>query len=421
MEEPTTPEQKPDAVAPGNTQPPVPQAPTPLVSADAIIVIPEPAPLQSEPPIVQSTPPTPTPAVSVVPNITSTLAPKPPTHQGATPLSTPPPNPTPSPLPDTEMAVEFDEEKGQQGSVDTSSIQRIRTFKSDIADAMNKQNASLVSIAAAEQERRGGAATIPVKELLEEVPSSFSIKKLLIGIIGGILLLGGLGVIGYIFFFYKSAEVVVDPDIPSLIFADSKQAIDTSSKDARSILQALTIAKDSTARSLGDIEQLYLNARTVDGAPTVLTSQDFLSIINARVSDSFLRSLGSTFTVGVHVFNGNQPFILFTTNSYENSFAGMLAWEETIQGTLAPLFGEALPTAFQNISSTSTSTKGGTLPIARTFQDRVIRNIDARVLTDDSGAVVLLYAFPSQQVLVLTTNEQTLVEVISRLNNTRVF
>jgi hypothetical protein len=297
-------------------------------------------------------------------------------------------------------------------------IQRIRTFKSDIAEAMNKQNASLVSIAAAEQERRGNTSA-PARST--QKTGAFSIKKILVGMLGGILLIGGGAIIVYILFFHKGEEVVVTPDVPSLIFADEQREIDASSKDSRSLLQTLTEAKHDVVLSLGEVEQLYIITKTIDGTPTILTSQDFLSAINARVSSSFLRSINATFTLGVHVFDGNQPFIILASNSYENTFAGMLAWEETMQGTLAPLFGPLLPPAFQDVTTTGTSTESGTLPIARVFNDRVIRNIDARVLTDDSGKIVLLYAFPSQQLLVITTNEQTLVEIISRLSNTRVF
>jgi hypothetical protein len=297
-----------------------------------------------------------------------------------------------------------------------SNLQRLRTFKSDIAEVMNKQNASLVSMAAAEQERRGDPSTTQ-----QSAPKTFSIKKILVGLLGGTLLIGGIAIIVYALFFRPSNQVPTLPTIPSLIFTEEKQEVDTTSTTPRALIQILTDTKDAVSLSLGSIIQFYPVSKSIDGTLSLLSTQDFFSAIGARVSDPFLRSLGNVFTLGVHVFDGNQPFLLLSTNSYENTFAGMLAWEDTIQTTLAPLFGPVLPTQLENVTLSSTTTPAGTLPKQRTFQDRVIRNIDTRVLTNDNGDIVLLYAFPNQQRLVVTTNEQTLMEIISRLNSTRVF
>ena len=48
-----------------------------------------------------------------------------------------------------------------------------------------------------------------------------------------------------------------------------------------------------------------------------------------------------------------------------------------------------------------------------TFSDKIFQNIDLRT---GGGEWPILYAFPAQDILIITTNESTLKELVSRLS-----
>ena len=77
--------------------------------------------------------------------------------------------------------------------------------------------------------------------------------------------------------------------------------------------------------------------------------------------------------------------------------------------------------AVKSSNEETSTTTPEVLYIEQEFKDKVIRNVDTRVLVDARGKILLLYAFPDQKTLIITTNENTLTEIISRINTARVF
>ena len=114
-----------------------------------------------------------------------------------------------------------------------------------------------------------------------------------------------------------------------------------------------------------------------------------------------LRSLRPDFMLGTHSFNKNQPFLVLKTDYYDNAFAGMLEWEGHLTEDLLTLFGQE--NRVQELSQ-------------RKWGDMVIKNKDTRVLLDFDGNIALVYAFKDQRTLIITTSEDTLLEVSRRLD-----
>ena len=109
--------------------------------------------------------------------------------------------------------------------------------------------------------------------------------------------------------------------------------------------------------------------------------------------------------------SSDQVPVLFVipVTSYDHAFAGMLAWEPTMDSDLSPIFA--------SVPMTTTDSNG--LPVQRTFQDSVMRNYDVRELTDDSGNVVLYYSFPTPNILVIAESTYSFTEILSRLQAER--
>jgi len=296
-----------------------------------------------------------------------------------------------------------------------STIRLIRTYKEDIAEAVRTQKASLTSIAAAEQQRR---IRIP-KNIAEERHIDF--KKL--GIISGsiLLIVLGMGVIGFFTLFYEKEGTAIKQDVPSFIFVEEQKEINVTGKNSREILQALGAERSNAILPLGQIAHLYVTKTTQEQeieTTNIISTEEFLSGIRAQVSSAFLRSLDSSFMIGIHVFNQNQPFIILKSNSYEHSFAGLLEWERTLYQDLFLFMGRK---ADPIVGAPVNPQTGEKIILRENFEDKIIQNIDVRALLSEAGNIEFLYAFPDQQTIIITTNENTLTELITRLNSVRVF
>ncbi len=335
------------------------------------------------------------------------------------------------------------------GSYHTSPIRSIRTFRDDMTTAVSEQKTSLVSAIAAEQDKlsqqqmKGGGEER--KSLLS--PIAFYVLG-----VSTMLIVAGVAVFGYLSLTDKKQPVAAIQDLPAYIFTEAQQQVDATGDTRQSFMDKLMYAKSKVNVRLGAITYLYLTANgpSASGLSTLhlLSTAEFLNSIESRAPASLVRALDPTMMLGVHEFDGNQPFLIFKIIDYENAFAGMLAWEKDMNGDLAPLFGEHIlhqvsstptpaplaPTATDTVSTSTVGTTTGSttevsvpeepvittdsfLPIV--FEDAVIRNKDVRVMRGDSGNIVLLYSFVDRSTLVVTTNEPTFVEVLTRLTSRR--
>lgn len=299
--------------------------------------------------------------------------------------------------------------------VSKNTIRSMRTYKEDIAEAVRTQKASLTSVVAAEQERRSGISVDFIKK-----PAT-NLKN--IGVIFGstIFILLGIGVVSFFVFFYEKEEVLIKQDISSLIFVEEQKEINITGKNAREILQTIGVERKNVSLPLGQISHLYVTETVQEQEASmtrIISAEEFLTRINAQVSDAFLRSLDTPFMLGIHVFNQNQPFIIFKSNSYQHSFAGLLEWERTIYQDLKLFTGRKNDPVLGAPVNPQT---GEEVILRENFEDKIIQNVDVRALLSEAGDIEFLYAFPNQQTLIITTNENTLSEVITRLNSVRIF
>jgi hypothetical protein len=194
------------------------------------------------------------------------------------------------------------------------------------------------------------------------------------------------------------------------------------------IMNALQAAKKDTNISLGLIEWLYL---TNQEQTAQLGITELLGIIAPQTPGEIMRVLTETYFLGLHSFDENQPFLLLQVDSYETAYAGMLTWENTLQSDLFPFFNRiavprATPPVIIEPIATSTSSTTPEAPryrqqfIPTSFVDKVVENRDTRAIVSDGGELLLLWTFLGRNTILITTNEYTLREVISRLTVTPV-
>lgn len=318
--------------------------------------------------------------------------------------------PTPAPKqdknePEMEIISAKEEALGMgYRSGDDTEIKRLRTYKEDVAEALKREKTTVVKMVLDEQRRREGLA---------EMPAPSPKKNALLVWLSIILLVLGGGTMAAIYVFKKTDETVLrggGTKTASIIFAENEKKInitDTGSERLGKLIKTEIIGADIR---LDTIENLYFtetgNILSPKGEPleTEINTGRFWSALGISLPPVLLRSFSDEFMFGIHAWNGNQSFIVLKNDFYENAFAGMLKWEESMAKDLLPIMTNKPVDSFYG----------------KPFQDMVIKNRDIRGLVNESGEPVLMYAFVNRETVVIATHKDTLNEVISRLTKTNI-
>lgn len=274
----------------------------------------------------------------------------------------------------------------------------VRTLRTDALTDIKTQNLSAPQIAAKEMERRTFTRA-PI--ILAHTPSR---TLPVLAVFGTLLIMGALGTIAYT----RLADRTSPPPAPSYGFFDTTITEEVLLPGARTTLLE-TLTQKHTALSLptGGTALWHL---TLTDAGTVRPARtdEFMRILDPRAPHAFIRALEPAMMVGAY---GTQkdPYLIFKVTSFEEGFAGMLAWEPQISADLAPLFGTPVRRTFDSNALTLDRTRPAY------FVDEVIQNTDVRLLRDETGAERLLYAFPDPETILITTSASSLEGLLRSL------
>ena len=297
-----------------------------------------------------------------------------------------------------------------------SEVAALQTYKGDVEKSVEDRGVSVVSIAAAEAERRGKQGQAP--EIKKEERRIFGMNLLMV--LGGVVLIAAA--LGAGAFVFLRPTTVAGPQTPVAPFISVDNttlvAADTSSRDA--LITNIAAAVQSTRLSLGLIEWLYVAPRAADGSTgPELGIQDLLGVIAPNLPAELARTLQPTYLLGVHSFDQNQAFLILQTDSYGLAYSGMLSWERTMRGDLHPVFNRT-PSPHTNpvgVGASPTTTEVASAPFFNTsFVDKVVENRDTRALLNEQGDILLLWTMLGRNIILITTNEYTLREVVARMN-----
>lgn len=307
--------------------------------------------------------------------------------------------PPPPPLPPVEK-------KG------TDSVAPLETYQSDIQKYIRDKNVSSVTVAAAEADRRNEAG-----ESIEVAPKQFNPSKWLqigAGVAGALLMVGALSIVGYAFISSRTLPSTPTPIAP-FIAVDGSVDVALQAGDTRqAIMTSFVDAKNKLKLSVGLVGQLRpVLASSTGNIP--LTAQTFLTVFTPDIPPQLLRTIQPQFLLGIHSYDVNQPFLMFQVDSYQGGYAGMLAWEKTMRVDLLPLFQATVPPHSELQSSSSTAPF--ITVIDNTFTDSVIENHDVRVIKNSYGDILLVWTFIDRTTILITTNVNTVHEIITRLKN----
>ncbi len=267
------------------------------------------------------------------------------------------------------------------GAESSEELPVVHTYAEDVGKEIKKRGVTLSSIITAEK-------MAPARE-----PAPAPQRPTRLIFLGGaaILLLLGIGAVAGVLSFIPHPPTVVAG--PSLIPVNHRVSV--SADSSKSLSQTLAGIKAKAHMSLGEIEEIDILR---NGA--LLSPAEVLTALGAP--DELARN-ATAILVGVHAGNGTQPFILVSVSDYDRAFHAMLVWERGMGDSLGFFF------APNGVMPESVTTRAPTL----SFTDRVFANLDVR---ESQSAWPILYAFMSQSILLMTTNDSTVREVITRLS-----
>lgn len=303
------------------------------------------------------------------------------------------PSPEINMVPQSEPLITPHSEKAIYIAKHNSHIQPVRTFSSDLADAVREQGGSVVRIAIAENEKQ--------QREYKEV-SITSRKNIIFSILGLIVIVAAIiGVIWLREYKTKITTTPVTPTTPtSIFFSEAHQTIevqDTTHAETGELLTSINAIVAAPNIQSGTIKNIII---TKAGKP--ISSEQFLSAINAEHAPSdFIRSLSSEYMLGTYLYNTNNLFLALTGSAHDFLLSGMLAWEPFMLGDLSPLFG--IDTSGTNARLLDTK-----------WSDVVLDNHDARAVLDTSGKPVFFYTFIDPNTILFGVNPKIITTLVSR-------
>ena len=263
-------------------------------------------------------------------------------------------------------------------------LPRVRTYADDLSEEIKKKGSTLTTIVGAERER--AARELALMDEPEE-PAPQKTRNILLLVATIALIIVGVGVVGGALYYLQTGSGTQQAATPSIIFPNKTVRVDVGVN--KKLSDTLAAARANSSLSLGEVERIDV---TLVGATT--TAQNILRQFDAPAA--LIREAQSVM-IGIHSFDHTQPFIIIEVGQYDRAFSAMLGWEEDMGRGLGTFFKPAV----------------GTTPPTTIFTDQVYRNVDARV---SQAEWPILYAFPRRDILVITTNQYTLQEIMTRLS-----
>ncbi len=286
-------------------------------------------------------------------------------------------------------------------------LKQIRTFQGDVAEAIQKQQESLVSIQRAEHLRRD-PEQLARDASLQDADSKRR-KEFFFLFLGSLVLLA-LGTLGAWFAYNEFTSEAAPPSMTApanrFISANAEINLDLATSSRELLIDTLSAARDNLES--GQLRHIVLRNISEDESK-LLSMSAFLKMLESRAPGSLVRALDPLFMFGAvgesPAVGGASVFLIIKLTSFENAFAGMLAWEKNLAADIGPLF--------------ATAKLLRDLPPESSFVDIVDRNKDIRILAFENQPI-LLYSFFGNNMLIITDRIETLRTLIDRLTREKL-
>ena len=327
----------------------------------------------------------------------------------------------------------------------------LRTFESDIAEAIRSKQLTQASIVIAETKKKHEQA----EDVAEKKQSSNALKNVLIVLLSIALIAGGCYGAYYLYTISPLGNINLLSQIPTninqgqtptkaipqgIIKADIQKVVDITSINAATIVKKITDIENQSKATLGQVTEIVI-AKTgtsnndTSTSPTMerVVPSEFAARLNINLPDSLSRSLDSAWMLGFITEANQEPFIIFKTTFFDSSFAGMLKWESSMPNDISGIFQitqsepASVSTPITDATSSKTIASSTITPIQIQkitpqtyglkghFVDKTIKNKDVREFVDQTNTPLFVYSFVNNTTIVITKNEDTLGTIIDQI------
>ncbi|MEK7567638.1 MAG: hypothetical protein AAB513_01825 [Patescibacteria group bacterium] len=297
-------------------------------------------------------------------------------------------------------------------------IKKLRTLEGDIEEAMRSGKTTLTSFVTSELSRKTTVVAPEgmAKEVEEKTSNKNSVPLIkFVAIFVGLALLGG-GIYALYYIMVKEKEPIITIDASKasgpIVPAQSEVKVSADKHNSSYLRAAIATERNQSQGNLNEIKNIILTKNGLLG-DIALSTESFMKILEMRIPPELLRTLASSYMLGVHKFSENQSFIILKTDSYDTARAGMLDWEKNLEEDVGKLIRSSGDFTYATSSDATTN--------RRTFKDETIKNQDARVLYDENNNFLFLYTFlKDRETIVFASHPETLAEIISGLSGRKV-
>lgn len=291
------------------------------------------------------------------------------------------------------------EEKQEQPKKNTG-IKTVRTFSSDMAEAVRENQISVIKIAMAEKERR--------EQQAELARSGNSKSSKFLFFIGSLIFIAG-AIFGSYYFINQKKEresriIVEKPRIETFINYDNAIMVDATKLN--SLMGLISSIHSKEPEEKNGANALFFMKENEEGDEEQLTKGDLLSILKSTAPNALTGSMTSQFLFGKYKggldIGNSSAFLIFGINDYNLAYASMLDWEKSIFNDLFILFDITISDSDSAL-------------FEKEWRDVIVNNKDARVLYGLNGEGILYYSFVNKNTLVITENAEVLKRMINAI------
>ncbi|NCS99621.1 hypothetical protein GW765_01420 [Candidatus Parcubacteria bacterium] len=291
---------------------------------------------------------------------------------------------------ETVGGIEFAKEKNEEEKIEAKEISAekkvFRTMSADIGNrAGQKQGAALQAILKQEREN---------KEAQKRRQTN-----LVFGLVSLVLFVSAVG----IFFYATREEAPVEQKTQvvqrSIVYAENHNRIDTTNILPITLVSKISSKVSSGGSDIGEVTNLYFTKNIGDNKVQTLSSKEFLGAIQSSIPGAMINSLGKDFMLGVYSGDTVKPFLILEA-PIRNTSSQMKIWESTLLQDMSRILDiEVMDTDLY----------------IKPWQDVQIQNKNTRVLLDNESNLVLSYTYISDDLLVITTSQIAIQEILQRL------
>lgn len=291
-------------------------------------------------------------------------------------------------------------------------VRRLRTLRGDIQEAMQSGKATLVSMAAAEANRRAEVAgqrdgRPPAPPKIPSGAGGLGLK--ITAVVISILLIGGGAAAFYFLKKTKQEPVVIIENtklLPALIPVQFETKINVDRHNPSYVRAAFDAERQRSKGNLNEIGNVLFTAGEGE-LEASLSTEEFFAAAAMRPPEELRHTLSPKYMVGIHRFPLNQTFLIFETDAYEPAASGVLSWERNLEEEVGKFLRSPDDFAYPSGAEAALN--------RRAFKDKVYKNLDTRGLFNEKGELLFFYTFINRKYLVLTTNPETLGEIVAGL------